>query len=370
VAAQTSKALATSLRLHAAPCCTRRARARSPTRALASLQALAIRTAGTSACEGKQAARCAQSSGCSWASCTGWGLGRSAPSCTLSSPAFALLPNAPARRCALAASGRRAPECDMAPSSKPPRRRIVPELISPSQAARAAEAFAAATTAPAPAKAPPDAGKPLSLREQAGFADAHLGPGRRIYVEIGPNSFEVNWKKVRQCEHLDVLPLSLALAHSLIRSSERVGLCGFQNAARWCLTTSSVVQALVQAARAAPASVQTRPLLGLGKCTPPAAKQLEVKSESGTARPRSCSRSEASASSRGWLRARPRRRLAPPAACSRCGTCTGLEQRYTWLLHRLLQPSGALALHPRGGSRRQAASAVAPSRKQSRPSVE
>ncbi len=95
----------------------------------------------------------------------------------------------------------------MAPSSKLPRRRIVPELISPSQAARAAEAFAAATTVPAkaaPAKAPDD-GKPLSLREQAGFADAHLGPGRRIYVEIGPNSFEVNWKKVRACGQATLL---------------------------------------------------------------------------------------------------------------------------------------------------------------------
>lgn len=73
----------------------------------------------------------------------------------------------------------------------------MPQLISPSQAARAAEAFAAATTVAAPAKGPVEALGELSLREQAAYSEAHPGVGSRIYIELGPDNFQFNWKKVR-----------------------------------------------------------------------------------------------------------------------------------------------------------------------------
>ena len=80
-----------------------------------------------------------------------------------------------------------------------PARRIEPQLISPSQAARAAQAFAAATTsgvAAAP-KGPAPALQQLSLREQAAYSDAHPEVTRRFYVELTSECTEVNWKKVR-----------------------------------------------------------------------------------------------------------------------------------------------------------------------------
>lgn len=88
-----------------------------------------------------------------------------------------------------------------------PKRRIVPLLISPSQAARAAEAFAAATTAAAPLKEPVTQLGELSLREQAAYSDAHQGPGRRIFVELAPGEVnDVNWRKVR-CTLMPLFPL-------------------------------------------------------------------------------------------------------------------------------------------------------------------
>ena len=80
-----------------------------------------------------------------------------------------------------------------------PARRIEPQLISPSQAARAAQAFAAATTSGAAAapKGPAPALQQLSLREQAAYSDAHPEVTRRFYVELTSECTEVNYKKVR-----------------------------------------------------------------------------------------------------------------------------------------------------------------------------
>ena len=71
----------------------------------------------------------------------------------------------------------------------PAPRRIVPQLISPSQAVAAAKpAFLEAPTQ--------QEQKALDLREQAAIAKDKLPPGRRIYVDLSV-SRDVSWHQVR-----------------------------------------------------------------------------------------------------------------------------------------------------------------------------
>ena len=65
-------------------------------------------------------------------------------------------------------------------------RRIVPELISPSQASAMHPAFEAAAEQPANLR--------FNLKEQAELAKTLLEPGRKIYVDISQDS-KVNWQK-------------------------------------------------------------------------------------------------------------------------------------------------------------------------------
>lgn len=65
-------------------------------------------------------------------------------------------------------------------------RRIVPELISPTQASAVHPAFeAAAEQAPV---------LRFNLKEQAELAKSLLEPGRKLYVDISQES-KVNWRK-------------------------------------------------------------------------------------------------------------------------------------------------------------------------------
>lgn len=69
-------------------------------------------------------------------------------------------------------------------------RRIVPELISPTQASTVHPAFeAAAEQAP---------NLRFNLKEQAELAKSLLEPGRKLYVDISQES-KVNWRKVSPC---------------------------------------------------------------------------------------------------------------------------------------------------------------------------
>ena len=71
----------------------------------------------------------------------------------------------------------------------PAPRRIVPQLISPSQAVAAAKpVFLEAPTQ--------QLAKQLDLREQAAIAKEKLPPGRRIYVDLSV-SRDVSWLQVR-----------------------------------------------------------------------------------------------------------------------------------------------------------------------------
>ncbi len=78
------------------------------------------------------------------------------------------------------------------------KRRIVPQLISISQAPASEGAFAASMPAsPALATASQMEQKPaMTLKEQSDYAAEHLGPGRRIYVELTQEKYEINWRKV------------------------------------------------------------------------------------------------------------------------------------------------------------------------------
>ena len=104
----------------------------------------------------------------------------------------------PSRQTALEKDTAHGPSLGTMRAAKPARR-IEPQLISPSQAARAAQAFAAATTSGAAAaprgRAP--ALQQLSLREQAAYSDAHPEVTRRFYVVLTSECTEVNYKKVR-----------------------------------------------------------------------------------------------------------------------------------------------------------------------------
>lgn len=66
-------------------------------------------------------------------------------------------------------------------------RRIVPELISPSQASAAQPEFVAAADQPLNLR--------LNLKEEAELAKTLLGPGRKLYVDISTEP-KVNWRKV------------------------------------------------------------------------------------------------------------------------------------------------------------------------------
>ncbi len=65
-------------------------------------------------------------------------------------------------------------------------RRIVPELISPSQAAAVQPAFKSIAEQPLNLR--------FDLKEQAELAKTMLEPGRKIYVDISDDS-KVNWRK-------------------------------------------------------------------------------------------------------------------------------------------------------------------------------
>lgn len=67
-------------------------------------------------------------------------------------------------------------------------RRIVPELISPSQAVTVQPAFESVAEQPLNMR--------FDLKEQAELAKTMLEPGRKIYVDISQDS-KVNWRKVR-----------------------------------------------------------------------------------------------------------------------------------------------------------------------------
>ena len=79
------------------------------------------------------------------------------------------------------------------------KRRIVPQLISTAQA-RPAEDPSMAPFSPSPAAelpSPEDQKGGMTLKEQSEYALKHLGPGRRIYVELSAEKNEINWRKVR-----------------------------------------------------------------------------------------------------------------------------------------------------------------------------
>ena len=77
------------------------------------------------------------------------------------------------------------------------KRRITPQLINLGQPAAVTDS-AHAAPALLPVLSPTTASETgtLSLREQSEYAARVLGPGRRMYVELGPDTFEVNWQKV------------------------------------------------------------------------------------------------------------------------------------------------------------------------------
>lgn len=77
------------------------------------------------------------------------------------------------------------------------KRRITPQLISTTASAAPQAAFGAPHDLP-PVLSPPQAGqsRAMSLKEQSEYAAKALGPGRRIYVELGPDTIDVNWHKV------------------------------------------------------------------------------------------------------------------------------------------------------------------------------
>jgi len=67
-------------------------------------------------------------------------------------------------------------------------RRIVPELISPSQAVAVQPAFESVAEQPLNLR--------FDLKEQAELAKTMLEPGRKFFVDVSQDS-KVNWRKVR-----------------------------------------------------------------------------------------------------------------------------------------------------------------------------
>lgn len=83
------------------------------------------------------------------------------------------------------------------------KRRIVPQLISTAQATPAQDP-STAPLSPAPAAdrpSPTEQKGGMTLKEQSEYAMKHLGPGRRIYVELSAEKNEINWRKVRALEY-------------------------------------------------------------------------------------------------------------------------------------------------------------------------
>lgn len=64
----------------------------------------------------------------------------------------------------------------------------------------------------------------MTLKEQSEYAAKHLGPGRRIYVELTAGKYEVNWRKARAshatdiCCTFQIAPLLVLTAYSVLRS--------------------------------------------------------------------------------------------------------------------------------------------------------
>lgn len=80
------------------------------------------------------------------------------------------------------------------------KRRIVPQPIPTAQAQPATSAREAPVTPLVPpltvAGSSPDQHKgTMTLKEQSEHAAKLLGPGRRIYVELSEENYEINWRR-------------------------------------------------------------------------------------------------------------------------------------------------------------------------------
>ncbi len=100
-------------------------------------------------------------------------------------------------------------------AARPAPRRIVPQLVAPSQAVRPAAAFGEADDVSQSASQP---AQQLDLREQAAIAAKKLGPGRRIFVDLEKNGNVVDWHKVtppfrRHAAHIS-MHLELRILHA------------------------------------------------------------------------------------------------------------------------------------------------------------
>jgi hypothetical protein len=82
----------------------------------------------------------------------------------------------------------------MAGDGQQPKRRIQPELVSPSEAA-ANPLFVQATSVTT--ETSKEGQTPSNLREQAAYAAANLGPGRRIWVDIIERKDDIDYHKVK-----------------------------------------------------------------------------------------------------------------------------------------------------------------------------
>ena len=99
-------------------------------------------------------------------------------------------------------------------------RRIVPELISPTQASAVHPAFEAA------AEAAPNLR--FNLTEQAELAKSLLEPGRKVYVDISQES-KVSWRKAR----LDPLQTAIwSLLHDPMLIDDVLCSCNMQLGSR------------------------------------------------------------------------------------------------------------------------------------------
>jgi len=90
-------------------------------------------------------------------------------------------------------------------------RRITPQLISTAQAAPAQAAFAAASAQPS--AAPASTQGSMSQKQHSEYAAKHLGPGRRVYVALGPDANVVNWRKVQLRSSTVSMSCSLGYVH-------------------------------------------------------------------------------------------------------------------------------------------------------------
>lgn len=103
-------------------------------------------------------------------------------------------------------------------AARPAPRRIVPQLVAPSQAVRPAAAAAAFGEAHDVSQSASQPAQQLDLREQADIAAKKLGPGRRIFVDLEKNGNVVDWHKVtppfrRHAAHIS-MHLKLRILHA------------------------------------------------------------------------------------------------------------------------------------------------------------